>query len=235
MKTNLLKLSVAILTVLLFVTSCKKNSDDTPSTKYQAPSMASSSQVVQVPAKLSSSNDPNAQMAATYMSMTNAFAGYSAYFNVPGNAVQSVTKSSGIVYTWTYGGTTIKLTYNDDATNRYWVWYFNDVKYMECQESISGKNGSLNVYDIEHAGNAVIVYNWNKTATNVEATLKLIGSTSYFFKIVASLDNKSGTFDMYEGTSESGSHIVNVAWLTNGSGSWWISYGGETYSGTWVA
>jgi hypothetical protein len=235
MKTNLLKSSCAILLALLAVTGCKKNSDDTPSNKYQAPSMATSSQVVQVPAKLLSSTDNNAQLAASYMGMANAFAGYSAYFNVPSNAVQSQTKSSGIVYTWSYGGTTVKLTYNDDATNRYWVWYINDVKYMDCQESILGNSGSFNVYDIEKGGTAVIVYTWTKTAGTIVATMKLIGSTSYFFKISASIDSKSGTFDMYEGASESGVHIVNVTWLTNGSGSWWISYGGTSYSGTWSA
>jgi hypothetical protein len=232
MKTNFVKTISVLFLVLSVVTGCKK--DEKPSKQYQAPSIASDYQIVQVPTQLTSSSDYNAQMAGTYMAMANAFAGYSAYFNVPSNAAQSVTKSSGTVYTWSYGGTTVKLTYDEDASYRYWVWYINDVKFMDCKESLLATSGSFNVYDYENGGAAVIVYAWNKTGSAVNATLKLIGSSeSYFFKINSSLDGKTGTFDLYEGTSESGIHIVNVTWTLTG-GTWWISYGGETYSGSWT-
>lgn len=225
-----------MLLVLLTVTSCKKSSDSTPAPTYKAPSMATNYQIVQVPTKLASSTDTHAQMAAMYMSMSNAFAGYSSLFNVPSNAVQSQTKASGLVYTWSYGGVTIKLTYTDDATNRHWIWYYNDVKYMECQESLAGNGGSFTIYDIENGSSAVIVYNWTKDATTINQTMKFIdGADSFFFKVSASLDGKSGTFDAYDGPSASSLHIVNVTWLANGTGTWWISYNGQTYSGSWTA
>lgn len=106
---------------------------------------------------------------------------------------------------------------------------------MDCTESLLGTGGSFNVYDYEHGGAAVLVYVWSKSASSVDVTMKLIGTTSYFFKISSSLDGKSGTFDMYEGTSVAGLHFVNVTWAANGSGTWWISYGGTSYSGTWTA
>jgi hypothetical protein len=234
MKTNLLKSVCVLFLVLVAVSGCKKD-DETPSNSYQAPSLATNIKVVEVPSKLSSSSDAHAQIAAGYMNMANAFSAYTAYFTVPSNAVQSKTKSSGTVYSWSYGGVTVKLTYNDDGINRNWAWYLNDIKYLDCQESILGKSGSFNVYDIEHPTiGAVLVYNWSQTATNVTATMKMIGSDSYFFKIVSALDGKSGTFDMYEGTSEAGLHFVNVTWLANGSGSWWMIYGEANYSGSWT-
>jgi hypothetical protein len=236
MKTNLFKSFCALFLLLAIVSGCKKSSDDQPKAKYLAPSMVADYKVVEIPSKLLESTDPYASVAVGYMSLANAFAGYTAYFNVPDNAVQSRTKSSGTIYTWSYGGTTVKLTYNEDATNRYWVWYINEARFMDCQESIMGKTGSFNIYDYENGGAAVIVYNWSQTATLVNATMKIIdGADSFFFKISASLDNKSGQFDLYEGTSEAGSHIINVTWLANGSGTWWVNYDGTVYSGSWTA
>jgi hypothetical protein len=236
MKTNLFKSFGAILLVLIAFSSCKKSSDDKPETTYQAPSMATNAKVVEIPAKLLQSEDPYAGMAASYMSLANAFSGYTSYFNIPENATQSKTKSSGTIYTWSYGGTTVKLTYDEDATNRYWVWYINNVKFMDCQESILGKTGSFRIYDYEHGGAAVIVYNWTQTASVISATMLFVdGSDSLFFKISASLDSKSGQFDLYEGTSEAGNHIANVTWLANGSGTWWVKVDSQTYSGSWSA
>ena len=233
MKTNFLKILSVLFLALFIVTGCKKDKDNTPSVQYQAPSFASNYQVVEVPTQLTSSEDVYAQMAGGYMAMANAFASYSGYFNVPSNAVQSVTKSSGVIYTWSYGGITVKLTFDEDATFRYWVWYINGAKYMDCKESKLADSGSFNVYDIDNGGAAVLVYNWSKTGSAVDVTLKLIGSDSIFFKIHTSLDGKSGTFDLYEGSSESGIHILNVTWNITG-GTWWINLDGETYSGSWT-
>ncbi|HEX3008478.1 MAG TPA: hypothetical protein VHO90_12780 [Bacteroidales bacterium] len=235
MLTKTIKTIAVLFLALILAWSCKKDEDDTPETKYQAPSLASHYNVIQVPEKLSSSTDQNAQMAAGYMSMANALSGYASFFEVPENATQSKLKSSATVYTWTYDGTTVKLTYNEDATKRYWTWYVNNVKFMDCQELITGNGGSFNVYDVENGGTAVIVYNWEQSATAITSAMKLIGSETYLFETTATLDGKSGKFDMYEGGTTAGLHILNVTWLSNGSGSWWISYGGETYSGNWTA
>jgi hypothetical protein len=235
MKTNCFKFLGILLVAAFALSGCKKDSDDSSNEEYQAPSFASKYQVVEVPAKLSASDDSNAQIAASYMAMANAFSGYSAYFTVPENAVQSKTKSSGTIYTWSYDGTTVKLVYSDDETYRYWAWYINDVKFMDCKEAIGGKSGSFNIYDIERGGVAVIVYNWDQTATIAHATMKLVGEESYFFEISTSLNGESGQFDVYQGASASGSHIANVTWLSNGSGSWWLIGDGTKYSGSWTA
>jgi hypothetical protein len=166
--------------------------------------------------------------------MANAFSGYAAYFNVPSNAVQSKTKSSETLWTWSYGGTTVKVTYSEDASYAYWVWYINNVKFLDCKESKINTSGSFNVYDIEKGGALALAYNWSLSASYVTATMKLIDNTSYFIKINAAVNGSNGTFDMYEGTSDAGFHFLNVTWLANGSGSWWIKTDDETYSGSWT-
>jgi len=235
MKTNLVKSFCTLVLILIAISGCKKSSDDTPEDQYQSPSLATNQVVIEVPSKLLASNDPHAQTAAGFMAMANAFSGYSAFFSVPNNATQSTTKSSGTIYTWSYGGTTVKLTYNDDGINRTWTWYLNNVKYMDCQEALLSNSGSFNVYDVDNGGAVVLVYNWSQTGTLVNATMKIIGSTTYFLKISSSINGNSGTFDMYEGASDAGFHFINVTWLVNGSGTWWINYDGILYSGSWTA
>jgi hypothetical protein len=235
MKTNLQNLFFSLCLVLGVFSGCKKNTDNSPSQQYQAPSIATNQVIVQVPSKLSSSTDANAQTAAVYMEVANAFSAYSAYFTVPGNAIQSTTKSSDIVYTWTYGEVTVKLTYNDDGTNKTWIWYINNSKYMDCQESDQGKSGSFNVYDYINGGVAILVYNWNKDASNIYETLKIVDSDTYYFKITASLDNKSGQFDVYDGSGDAGTNFIEVIWNINGSGNWWVIEDGTKYSGSWTA
>jgi hypothetical protein len=234
MKTNLLKSFCSLLLVLIMVPGCKKSSDTNPSLQYQSPSIATDQGIIQIPSKLSSSTDVNAQVVVGYMDVANAFSSYSSLFSVPGSATQSTASSSGLVYSWTYGNESVKLTYNDDGTNRTWTWYVNNSKYMDCKEADNSKSGSFNVYDYENGGSAILVYNWNKDSSNIYETLKIADSETYFFKITASLDNKSGLFDVYDGSSDTALNTAEVKWNSDGSGNWWIIEDSTKYSGSWT-
>jgi hypothetical protein len=233
-KSFVFQLLIAV--ALLASTSCSK--EEEPQSTYKKPTIADRGNVVEIPTALQNSSDPNAQMAATWMGMANGISQFASSFTIPENAQTGNAKSSGNVYFWTYGGYSYWMTFSELADKYVWKYEYafpgtSRFTFIEAQELKTGMQGSWAIYDPEGTHETIWDYNWNINSTNdFYSEMMWYGySNNDDIKFeVMDRANNSGYFKMYIGAVKH----VEVIWNTNGSGTWWYSFDGETAQGSWL-
>ncbi len=104
------RLIYLLLAAPLFLNvSCGK--DEEPEPTYTKPVASERNIVVEVPAGLQNSTDPNAGMAITWMEVANGLAAFNSMYTIPSNAQTGTDKSSSTVYYWSGGGSSYWMTY----------------------------------------------------------------------------------------------------------------------------
>jgi hypothetical protein len=224
----------------LFFTACNKDDEKTDKTTYKSPSIASRGDVVTIPDGLQSladGGDFNAGMAVAYMGMANGIASFAGSFVVPDGAAQENLKGGSAVYHWTYGGYSYWMTYAETLTKYTWEYdyEFPEVPrftFMDAEELKDGKSGKWAIYDPEDAGHPKMWdYVWNvNSSEDFSAVLDMTDGTDVMAFNVLARKNNSGSFTLYSNAVKT----VEVTWNADGSGSWWMSDGVNTYSGNWT-
>jgi hypothetical protein len=232
---------IGIMAILpsLFISSCKKDEPEPEVPTYRQPSIATRTQIVEIPAGLQNSQDPNAQMGAAWMGIANGLAAFGSSFAVPTDAQIQNTKSTATVYYWTYGGYSYWMTYSETADKYVWKYDYEWPGYprftfIEANELKNGTAGQWMVYNPEGAHEVLWKYDWTLNAANdYAATILFYGQQEYEnikFDVLAR-GNNSGYFKLFEGAQL----LVEIIWNANGSGTWWIyGYGEENYTGSWT-
>jgi len=188
------------------------------------------------------SQDPNAQIANSYVAIMNAGMLQSAAFS------SVAAQQNGNIYTWTYGYQgeiyTFTCTIQSDGSYMWTLKYtgsnlfgtaVTDFMLWEGTTSADGKNGNWTLYTYGYTGKtAELIYT---TGAN-----DVITGTWYVYESGGVLESKiivvndpdgSGSVEMYS----DGVHLYYKAvWTATGSGQWWIydGAGRETGSGSWT-
>jgi hypothetical protein len=223
---------------LLLNVSCSKDEPEPePEVTYKKPVASTRTTLIETPAGLQNSTDPNAAMATAWMGIANGLAAYGSSFTIPENAQTGGDKSDGTVYFWTYGGYSYWMTFTEFADKYVWKYEYafpNTTRFtfIEAEELKTGKEGSWAIYSPEGTHPVLWDYDWTINASNdFSAEMMWYGdddSESIKFLVLDKADN-SGYFKMFEGAVQ----IVQVSWNANGSGSWWVKDGSTTISGSW--
>jgi hypothetical protein len=232
---------VLAVSVLAFV-SCSKDEDKPAGPTYKQPAIASRTEIVAIPDGLQAQADGgdfNASMAVLYMGLANAFGSFTADFTVPEGAEKQNLKNGSSVYYWTYGGYSYWMTYTETALKNTWKYdyQFPEVPrftFISAEETTNGKSGNWAINNPEAGSHeALWDYVWTLNGDNdfnADLTLYDVEEGNTVFKVLARVNN-SGSFQLFD----AGVKTVEVIWNTNGSGSWWIFDGTDTYTGTWTA
>lgn len=244
MKKFRLNVLFAVLMALVVMSGCKKDDDDekeTGSTEYVAPANVADAKIVEVPAAIQNSQDPNVQMANMYVGMVNGFGSMTAQLAaIPSNATVSDLKSSGKVWTWTNMGYTVWIEFLDDEFGYRWKMYYQGGEeyitktlVIEATQDKLGLSGTMKIYSPEVVG-AVVVYTWEKVGTSVKATLLFNGGDESIFFSITGDESGAGSLKIYYGASASAMKIYDITWNAAGNGNWWAKDpdSGETASGT---
>ena len=256
------KLMAVALSALVVLGSCSKEEDAVAPAPEESSqdlesvtlSFASESgqQVVAVPESMTSSDDPYAQSAATYVATVNQIGSYFTYFQPPAGAEKSsepiapangrlaATNKQYLVYTWAQQEMTIAYQLSEESDKYVWEIFWKQgegefKKYLYAEESKTAKKGKLIVYGIIGTQNDVfsVQYDWEK---ETDGTTKLIGT-------INSTDDIALVYTIIVNPDASGSVEYKFAegrylmlWDGVGNGSWTL-YGedGNTLSGTWTA
>lgn len=229
-----------LLMVLVVMSGCSKDDDESSNGGYVAPANIADAQIVEVPAAIQNSQDPNVQMANAYIQMVNGFGSMTASLAaIPSNATVSDLKSSGKVWTWSNSGITVWIEFLDDEFGYQWKMYYQGGQYttktlvIEATQDKLGLSGTMKIYSPEVVG-AVVVYTWEKVGTSVSATLLFnSGDEAIFFAITAD-ESGAGSLKIYYGSSAAGIKIFDITWNASGAGSWWAKDPdtGEVATGT---
>lgn len=221
---------------LILNVSCSKDEEPEPEKTYFEPVASSRAKVVDVPAGLQNSADPNAAYASSWIQTANGLAAFNSYFTIPENAQTGGDKSDGTVYFWTYGGYSYWMTFTELADKYVWKYEYafpNTTRFtfIEAEELKTGKKGSWAIYNPDGTHEALWDYNWTiNSANDFSAIMMWYGDEStgnIKFEVLDKADH-SGYFKGYISDDK----FVDIIWNANGTGSWWYSFG-ETYQGTW--
>lgn len=243
MKMFRLNVLFAVLMALVVMSGCKKDDDvdvKEPGTEYVAPANVAQDKIVEVPAAIQNSQDPNVQMANMYIGMVNGFGSMTAQLAaIPSNATVSDLKSSGKVWTWSNMGITAWIELLDDEFGYRWRMYYQGGEYVtktlviEVTQDKLGLSGTMNIYSPEVVG-AVVVYTWEKVGTSVNATLLFNGGDDAIFFTITADESGAGSLKIYYGASTAAVKIYDITWNAAGHGNWTAKdpETSETESGT---
>lgn len=242
---------------LLFCAACSKDDDAEPSSSNLdnvSLSLASSnSEVVSAPSSMTSSSDPQAQMAAAWVTSVNGITGYLSYLKAPSNAKKSstrITATNGrvadagdvVVYTWADANNNT-VGYQISETNDSYTFDIflkssgqtTWLKYFHAEEKKDKSSGSMAILDIFGAMGSdktakLADYSWTRNGDILAVTMTS-DLMEYTVKITVNQKTKAGDVVYYiDGTKQ-----YTMTWTASGSGSWkfYNSDGTVEDSGTW--
>jgi hypothetical protein len=241
MKKSKLAPFYVVVLALVFFTGCEKNKEE-PEQTYMAPEIASQTAIIEAPSELLTSDDPNALMAVSYISMVNAFASMPALFStLPQDATQGELKSTGSSWTWSDAqGNAIWIEFIESTVEYTWKYYIKssemESRILLCKvtELKTGLGGDMEIYEQEQ-GDLAITYSWTKSTSGTlkETILFSDGTDSFFFEVTVNSD-KSGNISIFGGTGTTDPQLADISWNSDGSGSFWIkdASSGQTLNGT---
>lgn len=227
------------LMVVFLAFACSDDDEETPTgtnnqqTMDHIPTLDS----IQVPAAMAASSDPYAQMAVTYVNMTNGLANLGQYFVPPSKAAKSAayagSEADTLIWSWSYGGITVYLKFWETLTHYYWryMWHgtYDQVVYdnwiwYAANQTKDGTAGQLVWYD----DNSLIPFlTWEWTYLAGVYTLTYTFDNINQLIITVNADG-SGSLEYYEDSVLK----LRIIWYANGSGAWW-TYGPDS-NGTWL-
>lgn len=211
---------------IIFINGC---SDDSTSSNNSDEPPTLEMRQIEIPAALTNSTDPHAQMAVAYITTANSFSGYAAFFTPV-----SGTSNNG-EYQWTSNGLNIKMI--TDKSGDYYTWRIyisgnysgvtiDNWLFMSAESLPDGSDGQLTVYD---PVTQELAYGWNwwTGVDNIyNVNLEFAGGELE----IVSYPDLSGSIDVY--TDSMLDWVAN--WTSGGSGIWMDYEEGELYeSGSW--
>jgi hypothetical protein len=228
----------ALIMMALIVLSCSKDKDPEPAVEQAKISFSGETQLIEVPAALSASQDIHAQMASQWVAVANGMGANLALFTPPSNATKStdlitpingrVAKGNAVaVYIWTdanYGsvayqvqdvGTkyTFELFYkgNDDAG-----WY----RYLYAEEKKDKTSGYMVLYDAwgfvsDARKEEMVRWEWLRAGDDFTFTIRDV-TADFNFVVNVNTKTKAGSIVYLEGTEK----LFEITWDANGKGTW---------------
>ncbi len=228
-----------IFLVLLF--SCSSDDNPTESTSQQVKPKAPTLKSIELPEKMLQSNDPHAQLAATYISIANAFTTYQGLFTPPEGAKQLPKVNDERRYTWNVGALTITLVYSTDDEYTKWKIIYNGTDpngttyvnwvCIEAEQTADGNNGTLIIYQ-ENSTELAAKWTWSNSSDGSSDVTFINYSEDSNWKLdIHSNADKSGEMNIYEEVD--GQYVLRykITWNSDGSGAWWDYETGQ--SGSW--
>ena len=235
---------------LLIVTfgSCKKD-DETikPSDEvkiFEIEQMGETT-LIDIPQKLSQSNDPYAQICAGYIEQANELLIYTQMFRVPDYAVKVESENEGsdesVTYTWAveYGENSyiVWLTFTEYDNSYKYVMDLDTGQgresYMACDADKDGRNGNMTVHLSPLGMTGTMDYNWTYE-DNGDFVFQMTSndnSSEYDYLFTVHPDNSG---EVSYSVDNAKSH--DMTWEADGSGTWvYYESDGTTVSmqGTW--
>lgn len=175
------KRSLLLLLSTLFVSSivfngCKKDEEEKEVRK--APTGLTETKV-ELPSGMTSSSDPNVQMAVGYANMFNGISGMAASLEIPENATKisdfSDLKTNEECYSWTYAGITVYYLYSETTDKYKWTMYYSDPSYniikskiYYIEQSKTETTGKLEYYNYISNGEVIGTWKWDETSTGID-------------------------------------------------------------------
>lgn len=234
-KSNLFK-SILLIALFIAAISCSKDDDDSKEPDVARMAISEKVQAIQVPNAMKNSNNQYAQQASGYVTMIQGIVNTFTYFEPPEGAQQLKSTSTEGTYTWSYGGITIYMTYEETATKYLWSVDVDEgygrMRYIEAEEFKTGASGWMKIYDYTGTVSGVmLLYEWVVNADD-SVLLKMSDSEGGFKIEILGRPDNSGYARYY---------VENVLWYefiwnSDGSGSYAFYDNGTPYeSGTWTA
>jgi hypothetical protein len=246
--------SATLIALMAVSFSCSDDDKEPqPNIEDAALSLAESSEVLEVPEALLTSDDPNAQLAASWIEMANGLSANLAMFTPPANAARStdlitpvngrVASNSGVVYTWSdpsYGSVAYQIT---DASDKYTFELFykglDDTgyyRYLYAEEMKDRSEGYIALYDAwgtetDTRDAELMRWEWSRAKENF--TFKMtVGENDLSFTVTVNTKTKAGSV-VY---NESSVKMYEMNWNADGSGAWkyFDETGAVTEEGTWT-
>ena len=245
----MLKKSLPFLLLLALVLNCSKNSTE-PHTKDPGERPEMAIKEIAVPANMSQSSDPNAQMANAYVTMANSFRGWSYAFAPPVGLNKAMLSAERLgddpkwSDTWTDNGLTLTMLVFE--TDDKYMWevrltgvdgdqVFDDFLFIRSEQKKDETAGMLIIYDPE-LPDGVVKWLWDINAAGVY-TMSLIfdENTPEAEKlVVASYPDNSGWLEYSEWINNQYVLDFRCEWDAAGAGAWWAYVDGvEDDSGAW--
>jgi hypothetical protein len=249
---SIMKITLKILSLIMVMgvaVSCSKDDEDpAPNLENVSVSLKGQAEVVTVPSAMLTSEDPNAQMAASYVEMANSIGENLAMFTPPSGATKSTTAITAVngrtkegavlVYTWTdpnYGTMAYQIK---DAGTKYTFelflkpdgetdWYL----YVSAEEQKDGSAGSMKLHDF-FSGTGEVLMQWNWSRSGDDFTMEVLSNWGDPFRVVLEINTvtKAGSVEYYFDSELS----YSMTWDAQGNGTWEYYAEGEVVeSGTW--
>ena len=246
-----------LLSAVLFISfSCSKDDDPKPVNLEETTlSFTADAQVVSPPSGMLTSDDPQAQMAASWIQQANLMGTYLQYMeSKPAGATKSSTritasngrsKASGdfVAYTWSDASSGYSVGYQiSENSNSYVFEIFlkfpgstDWLKYFHAEEKTDRSSGFMKIYDIfgstDSNTNVILNYSWTRSGDVLSLDITAYGG-SFLIQLEVNEKTKAGNV-VY--TLE-GDKLYEIEWDAQGNGSW-AYYGddGEVLDeGTWT-
>lgn len=248
-----MKITKLLLVALaLFAFACSDDDDNgsKPVIEKKPLSLIENENVIEAPAALLNSEDPQAQMAAAWITQANAMGSYLHFFDVPAGTAKSTTRitaSNGRVrdngdyevYVWSDNESGYSVAYQvSEESNSYVFEIFvkeageDWLKYFHAEEKKDQSEGFMNVYDItsDDPSEIVLAYTWGRTGDLFNFSLESDG-----FLIELSVNEETNAGGIIYSLDDVKQYELN--WNSNGSGSWahYDEEGTLVEEGEWVA
>jgi hypothetical protein len=253
-KMNKVLLLIAFSAIVF---SCSKDEDPAPAKSLEdvTLSLAASgtAKPVEAPAAMSSSSDPNAQQASSYLTQVNQITSYLSYFTPPQGSVKSstrITAANGrvaatqteyLVYTWSDGDYSVAYQISEQS-GKYVFEIFTKIGtkdwllYLYAEEKTDGSEGLMKVYNSLFGDGALLVtYTWKHTG-DVFDFVMATDTQDMDIKIAISVNTKTKAGSVTY--TIDGAKFYASTWDAQGNGSWTfydLEDGSVSTSGTWKA
>ena len=255
-KFNKYVLPLLLIALMAFVSTCKKDKNETPS--FQNLAFNDEEIIDRIPAAMAASSDENAQACVDAIESAADWSSFYSNLTPPSNATKVATKSTNSEgtwkWSWNYDGThvmTLYWTYSETSTKHIWEMdiQFGDgahYDYIDAWELKDGTQGEIKynfawicAYEpdyYEDCTDLFWVITWNKNASGVINYTFLWQSDdpeyAYYLKYeIVSNPDGSGTLDYYYLGDYWHYHYE---WDILGNGTWvWYMSGDLYMSGSW--
>jgi hypothetical protein len=243
-----------LLIAVFFAFSCSK--DEEPGLDKKAISLMEGNQIIAAPPALLASDDPQAQLAASWIVSANAMSSYLYYFNIPAGTQQSgskITAPNGrmkdagdyVTYIWEDENSGNSVAYQVSEESDRYVFEiflklegeFDFLKYFHAEERKDRSQGSMKIYDIfgiygDDASVVWLNYEWSRVGSLFNLTMTEY-SESFVVDITIDQNTKAGSVVYYLEEQKE----YELIWDGSGNGNWayFDAEGGVTDSGTWTA
>ena len=242
-----------LLSAAVFAAACSDDDDNNKKSNLENAKISFGSQnsVIEAPEGLQNSEDPQAQIANSYVQLANGLTQYVGLMQAPQGAAKSKTritaangrvKETGdvLVYTWSDDQSGLSIGYQISETSDKYVFEIfmketgsDWLKYFHAEETKDGTAGLMKIYDIYGDNPSTVIFTYSWTRANGELTLTFT-DTEEESSVVIKVNETTGAGSVvsYDGAFK----VYEMSWDAAGNGEWSYYEEGEVVdSGEWDA